>query len=106
MVLCSSPNSSIRPHSTFSHQIGLITYNIEIAFEVRVRTQSLSVVGQTNTEALEESLTAATLSQIDATMMTLSNLAIDLLPISIWTTKEANACVLTALLFKMTPILK
>lgn len=104
LVLSSSPNSTIRVHSTFSHQIKSVSYNIEIAFEVRVRTQSLTVVDQTNTQALEESLNATTISQIGEHLNTLASTS-DFNPVSIWTTKEAGACVLIALLFKLTPIM-
>lgn len=62
---------------------GRTVYSIDTAFEVRVRTQSLCVaeLGDGEGSSMFSSETVQT-----------------------WTTKEAGACVLTALLLKLTPV--
>lgn len=82
--LTSIPNSLAKPPTNFTHRYmsGRTVYSIDTAFEVRVRTQSLCVAELTDGEGS---------SMYSETIQT-------------WTTKEAGACVLTALLLKLTPV--
>lgn len=84
LILSSSPNSEVRPQSTFAHRYmsGSTVYTIGTAFEVRVKTQSLCGL---ETETEDGAGGSSSLTQM-------------------WTTKEAGACVLTALLLKLIPI--
>lgn len=92
LLLFSTPNSQQQqqqqqqtPSSTFVHRSGNTSYRIEVSFEVRVRTQAICVA--------------------DASINSNDNepVAANGQPISVWTTKEAGACVLSALLLKLTP---
>lgn len=93
LLLFSTPNSQqqqqqqqIQPtSSTFVHRSGNLLYRIETAFEVRVRTQAVCVAD--TSISLNDNEPIAANGQ----------------PISVWTTKEAGACVLSALLLKLTP---
>lgn len=78
LLLFSTPNFQQQTPSTFVHRAGNSSYRIETAFEVRVRTQAVCVA---------DNEPVASNGQ----------------PISVWTTKEAGACVLSALLLKLTP---
>lgn len=72
-----------------------IFYRICTAFEVRVRSQSLCAIDLTD---LTESS--------DSSGATSSGAAASMAPNTtnkLWTTKEANACVLTALLLCLVP---
>lgn len=84
LILSSSPNSEVKPQSTFAHRYmsGSTVYTIGTAFEVRVKTQSLCGL---ETETEDGAGGSSSLTQV-------------------WTTKEAGACVLTALLLKLIPI--
>lgn len=101
--LSSSPNASLKTQSAFVQRSGCVSYNIETAFEVRVRTQSLCVADDTmNTNdahaSTEDAADAvASSSHMYATTTPSST-------VSVWTTKEAGACVLSALLLKLTPL--
>lgn len=85
MNLLSVPNSSDKPPTNFTHRYmsGRTVYSIDTAFEVRVRTPSLCVA-----ELSCDGEGSSVFSEIVQT----------------WTTKEAGACVLTALLLKLTPV--
>lgn len=86
LLLFSTPNSQQQiPSSTFVHRSGTTSYRIETAFEVRVRTQAICVADTSIN--LNDNEPVAANGQ----------------PISVWTTKEAGACVLSALLLKLTP---
>lgn len=89
LLLFSTPNSQQRqqqiPSSTFVHRSGNTSYRIDTAFEVRVRTQAVCVAD-----------TSINLNDNEP-------IAANGQPISVWTTKEAGACVLSALLLKLTP---
>lgn len=85
LLLFSTPNSKQQHTSTFIHRAGTTSYRIETAFEVRVRTQAVC--------------TADTSISMNVNEPIASNGQ----PISVWTTKEAGACVLGALLLKLTP---
>lgn len=76
LLLFSTPNTQQHTPSTFVHRTGTSSYRIETAYEVRVRTQAICV---NDNEAV------ASNGQ------------------PVWTTKEAGACVLSALLLKLTP---
>lgn len=82
LLLTSTPHSS-RVASTFVHRVGNKSYHIETAFEVRVRTQAICVADQSINCSDDEAH------------------ASNSLPITRWTTKEAGACVLSALLLKL-----
>ncbi len=84
LTLLSVPNSTAKPPTNFTHRYmsGRTVYSIDTAFEVRVRTQSLCVADLSDGESS---------SMFSETIQT-------------WTTKEAGACVLTALLLKLTPV--
>ncbi|XP_037052050.1 neuralized-like protein 4 isoform X2 [Bradysia coprophila] len=84
--LLSVPNSPAKPPTNFTHRYmsGRTVYSIDTAFEVRVRTQSLCV---------------AELSEGDGSGSSMFSESVQK-----WTTKEAGACVLTALLLKLTPV--
>lgn len=84
LLLFSTPNSQ-QQHmpSTFVHRLGTISYRIETTFEVRVRSQALCVA--------------------DTSISTTEPMPSTGQPTSVWTTKEAGACVLSALLLKLTP---
>lgn len=79
LLLHSTPNVMQRVPSSFLHRTATTAYHIETAFELRVRTQALCVAEQ------NEPTTSSTPS------------------ISMWTTKETGACVLSALLLKLNP---
>lgn len=83
LLLSSIPNPSHSTASTFVHRAGNTSYRIETAFEVRVRTQAVCVAEQTIRSSDDEPRTS------------------NYLPVTVWTTKEAGACVLTALLLKL-----
>lgn len=85
LLLFSTPNSSQQTPSTFVHRAGATSYRIETAFEVRVRTQAVCVADTSIN--LNDHEPVASNGQ----------------PVSVWTTKEAGACVLSALLLKLTP---
>lgn len=85
LLLFSSPNSQQQNPSTFVHRSGNTSYRIETTFEVRVRTQALCVADSSNNLTDNEPVTSNGQT------------------ISMWTTKEAGACVLSALLLKLTP---
>lgn len=85
LLLYSTPSSQQQTPSTFLHRAGTTSYRIETAFEVRVRTQAVCV--------------ADTSINLNDNEPMSSNGQ----PISVWTTKEAGACVLSALLLKLTP---
>lgn len=83
----------------FRHRVGKADYKIETAFEVRVKTQALCAADQRNSAVLE--CIPSTSKAIETE---------PLAPVSgrgdpIWTTKEAGACVLTAVLLKLTPVI-
>lgn len=67
------------------HRSGNTSYRIETQFEVRVRTQALCVADTSHNSTDNEPIASNGQS------------------ISVWTTKEAGACVLSALLLKLTP---
>lgn len=105
--LSSSPNASLLHHqSAFVQRTGSVSYNIETAFEVRVRTQSLCVADQTMNinETLAATDDVATTSETTSTTATSRTNPTTNPFISIWTTKEAGACVLSAVLLKLTPL--
>lgn len=83
LLLYSTPNSIQRLPSLFIHRAGIASYHIETAFELRVRTQALCVADRSFNEEKPTGSNAPS--------------------ISIWTTKEAGACVLSALLLKLIP---
>lgn len=86
LLLFSTPNSQHQlPSSTFVHRSGSTSYRIDVSFEVRVRTQAVCVADASIN--LNDNEPIATNGQ----------------PVSVWTTKEAGACVLSALLLKLTP---
>lgn len=91
LLLFSTPNLEQQqqqhqiPSSTFVHRAGTTSYRIETAFEVRVRAQAVCVAD-----------TSINLNDNEP-------MAANGQPISVWTTKEAGACVLSALLLKLTP---
>lgn len=85
LLLFSTPNSQQQMPSTFVHRAGSTSYRIETAFEVRVRTQAVCVADTSINLNDNEPITS------------------NGQPISVWTTKEAGACVLSALLLKLTP---
>lgn len=85
LLLFSTPNSQHQTPSTFVHRADNKSYRIETAFEVRVRTQAVCVADTSHN--LNDNEPVTTNGQ----------------PISVWTTKEAGACVLSALLLKLTP---
>lgn len=74
-----------KKYSSFLHRAGSTSYNIETAFEVRVRMQSLCAAESTS----------------DDTNASSSSFAVQ--QHSVWATKEAGACVLSAVLLKLTP---
>lgn len=82
LLLFSTPNTQHTP-STFVHRTGTSSFRIETAFEVRVRTQAICV--------------ADTSVNVNDNEPVASNGQ------PVWTTKEAGACVLSALLLKLTP---
>lgn len=101
LLLSSSPNvprkSTTQP--LFVQRDGSILYNVETAFEVRVQTQSLSVADSSLQDdeanvATDLPSTSNGTTSIDAQST-----------VSIWATKEANACVLSAILLKLTPLI-
>lgn len=63
---------------------GRTVYSIDTAFEIRVRTQSLCVAELSEGEGSGSTMLSESVQK--------------------WTTKEAGACVLTALLLKLTPV--
>lgn len=81
LLLFSTPNTQQHPPSTFVHRTGASSYRIETAFEVRVRTQAICVADT----SVNDNEPVASNGQ------------------PVWTTKEAGACVLSALLLKLTP---
>lgn len=83
LLLFSTPNTQQHTPSTFIHRTGTSSYRIETAFEVRVRTQAICVA--------------------DTSVSVNDNEAVASNGQSVWTTKEAGACVLSALLLKLTP---
>lgn len=83
LLLFSTPNTQQHPTSTFVHRTGTSSYRIETAFEVRVRSQAICV--------------ADTSVNVNDNEPVASNGQ------PVWTTKEAGACVLSALLLKLTP---
>lgn len=83
LLLFSTPNTQQHTPSTFVHRTGTSSYRIETAFEVRVRTQSICVA--------------------DTSVSVNDNEAVTSNGQPVWTTKEAGACVLSALLLKLTP---
>lgn len=83
LLLFSTPNTQQHIPSTFVHRTGTSSYRIETAFEVRVRTQAICV--------------ADTSVNVNDNEPVASNGQ------PVWTTKEAGACVLSALLLKLTP---
>lgn len=82
LLLFSTPNFQQSTSSTFVHRNENALYRIETAFEVRVRTQAVCVADTSND--MSEPMTSNG-------------------PGSVWTTKEAGACALSALLLKLTP---
>lgn len=96
LLLSSSPNAPIKKQPSFIQRTGSTSYNIETVFEVRVRTQSLSAADETF--GLGENSSPG--PSADAAIAASSTHS----PVSIWTTKEANACVLSAILLKLTPL--
>lgn len=90
-MLSSSPNAPLKKQPSFIQRTGSTSYNIETVFEVRVRTQSLS--------AADESIGLSELTLPGPSSELTGNQIV-----SIWTTKEANACVLSAILLKLTPL--
>lgn len=107
--LSSSPNASLKTQSTFLQRSGSVSYNIETAFEVRVRTQSLCVADETMNAIDAQASTADTADTMNAashtntTTSSTTTTAVNPM-VSVWTTKEAGACVLSALLLKLTPL--
>lgn len=89
LILSSSPNASNKPQTTFAHRYmsGSTVYTIGTAFEVRVRTQSLCAPDVGDDDASDSADSGAASSSIQ-----------------MWTTKEAGACVLTAVLLKLEPV--
>lgn len=83
LLLLSIPNTKHSVPSTFVHRAGNTSYHIETAFEVRVRSQAICVSDQSGSD--DEPLPSNTSS------------------LTVWTTKEAGACVLSALLLKLIP---
>lgn len=85
----------------FRHRIDKGDYRIETAFEVRVQTQALCAADQRNSAVLE--CLPSTSKAIEAEPLAAAIAGRDD-GMPIWTTKEAGACVLTAVLLKLTPV--
>lgn len=98
LALYSTLNTRDIPQSMFRHRVGKADYKIETAFEVRVQTQALCAADQRSSAVLECIPSTSKAMETEV-----------LVPVSgrgdpIWTTKEAGACVLTAVLLKLTPV--
>lgn len=93
ILLQSAPDSSERSQRSSFHRYmaNSICYRICATFEVRVRSQSLSTI--------DFSEAAAGSSEIGSTAINGSGNG----P-RYWTTKEADACVLTALMVLLSPV--
>lgn len=96
LALYSSLNTRDIPQSAFRHCVDKIEYKIQTAFEVRVQTQALCAADQRSSALLEcipstSGDTEIYLPGPDEGMPK-------------WTTKEAGACVLTAVLLKLCPV--
>uniref|UniRef100_A0A336MFI2 CSON000929 protein n=1 Tax=Culicoides sonorensis TaxID=179676 RepID=A0A336MFI2_CULSO len=94
ILLRSIPETSERSQKPYIHRYmsNSIYYRICTAFEVRVRSQSMCAIDLTDTP--DEAQGGACSSQVSAINGVSSKL---------WTTKEANACILTALLLCLVP---
>lgn len=83
----------------FRHRVDKSDYRIETAFEVRVQTQALCAADQRSSTVLE-SLPSTSMADDAEPLPSVIACPDDGMPI--WTTKEAGACVLTAVLLKLT----
>ncbi|XP_029731807.1 neuralized-like protein 4 [Aedes albopictus] len=92
ILLQSSPDSSERSQRSSFHRYmaNSVCYRICATFEVRVRSQSLSAI-----DFGEATVTGAVSSSESSTNVN---------GLRYWTTKEADACVLTALMVLLTPV--
>ncbi|CAD7080305.1 unnamed protein product [Hermetia illucens] len=95
LILNSSLNgiSTGNTNSTHRYVSGLMAYTIGTAFEVYVRPQALSSLPTKNGDGSDEATAGATGEEEGAAALVDKGLT--------WTTKEAGACVLTALLLKL-----
>lgn len=93
ILLRSIPETSERSQKPYIHRYmsDSVYYRICTAFEVRVRSQSMCAIDLSETPSEEPQ--GASSSQASATGATTK----------LWTTKEANACILTALLLCLVP---
>lgn len=82
LLLSSIPNTKHSVSSSFVHRAGNTSYHIDTAFEVRVRSQAICLSDR---------------SSEDEPIPSNSSFLTE------WTTKEAGACVLSALLLKLIP---
>lgn len=100
LALYSSLNTRDIPQSVFRHRVDQADYKIETAFEVRVQTQALCAADQRSSALLE--CIPSTSKAMESESSELAMGQDEGMPI--WTTKEAGACVLTAVLLKLVPI--
>lgn len=94
LILSSSPNANNKPQTTFAHRYmsGSTVYTIGTAFEVRVKTQSLCAPDVIDDESIDADVGSSSLTFAGSSS------------VQMWTTKEAGACVLTAVLLKLEPV--
>lgn len=93
ILLRAIPETSERSQKPYIHRYmaDSVYYRICTAFEVRVRSQSMCAIDLTETPSEESGATAV---QGGAAAASTTKL---------WTTKEANACILTALFICLVP---
>lgn len=104
ILLKAYPEASEQSQKPFGHRYmsNNVCYRICTAFEIRVRAQSMCAIDiiESDDAGTSSSTTftdAASTSIIGATATnSISN--------KLWTTKEANACILTALLLCLVPV--